>query len=266
MLCRGGSDGAMREQQAALIVQAAQRAPIPLAVNLSCREGELVALIGPSGSGKSTTLRIVAGLYQPKVGRVECKGAVWLDTSQAVNLPPHHRRVGFVFQTYALFPHMTAIDNVKAALGHRSARERDDHAKRLLALVRLDGLGSRRPAELSGGQQQRVAVARALAREPAVLLLDEPFAAVDRRTRRSLQVEMVELRKKVSVPILLVTHDIDEATALADRVCVIDAGDTLQIGTPQEIMAAPNGDRVSGALDLPSAESAIPADKPGASF
>src|SRR5258707_1211242 len=142
-----------------LRVQLVQTGPIRLAVDFSCREGELLALIGPSGSGKSTTLRAIAGLYHPAEGLVASGDTVWLDTKRGVNLAPHQRRVGFVFQSYALFPHMTALGNVAAALGHRPAGERKKRARELLALVHLDGFEERRPAALSGGQQQRVAVA-----------------------------------------------------------------------------------------------------------
>jgi molybdate transport system ATP-binding protein len=236
-----------------LHVRLQQTGPIPLAVEFSCSDGELLALIGPSGSGKTTILRAIAGLYQPAKGLVTSRDAVWLDTSRGISLAPHQRRIGLVFQNYALFPHMTAVDNVATALGHCPSHERLNRARELLSLVHLDGYAKRRPAELSGGQQQRVAVARALARDPVVLLLDEPFSAVDRRTRRKLHAELAELRRSVRIPIVLVTHDVDEAAGLADRLCVIDQGETLQIGTPTDLLAAPAGSRVAAALDLSTA-------------
>ena len=239
-----------------LHVHLRQAGPIPLAVEFSCEQGELLALIGLSGSGKTTTLRAIAGLYRPREALVRCNGAIWLDTKHGLDLPPHRRPVGLVFQTYALFPHMTALGNVVAALGHRPSNERRDRARELLSLVHLAGFERRRPAALSGGQQQRVAVARALAREPAVLLLDEPFSAVDRPTRRKLHAELAELRQAVRIPIVLVTHDIEEASGLADRMCVIDHGETLQAGRPAELLAAPANSRVALALDLPDAERA----------
>lgn len=233
-----------------LHVRLRQAGPIPLAVDLVCGAGELLALVGPSGSGKTTILRIIAGLYTPHEGRVSCGGSVWFDTAEGVALPPHQRRVGLVFQSYALFPHMSALDNVIAALAHRPRAEREPQARMLLQLVHLQGLEDRRPSALSGGQQQRVAVARALAREPAVLLLDEPFSAVDRRTRRRLHDELRELRQAISMPIVLVTHDLDEVAALADRLCVLDAGETLQTGRPADVLSAPANRRVRHALDL----------------
>jgi len=238
-------------ENSGLVVRLRQSAPIPLAVELACKSGELVALVGPSGSGKSTILRAIAGLYRPHEGYVSCSGAVWLDTMAGCYLPPHRRRVGLVFQSYALFPHMTALGNVTAALTQRPAAERVPRARALLKLVHLHGLEERRPSTLSGGEQQRVAVARALAREPDVLLLDEPFSAVDRRTRRGLHDELRDLRATVSVPIVLVTHDLEEAAKLADRLCVLDRGETLQTGRPADVLAAPASARVRAALDLP---------------
>lgn len=227
-----------------------QEGPIPLAAELACGPGELLALVGPSGSGKSTILRTIAGLYQPRDGRIVCNGNIWFDAKAGINLPPHRRSVGLVFQSYALFPHMTALGNVMAALTHRPANERVDRARALLRLVHLDGLEERRPSALSGGQQQRVAVARALGRDPDVLLLDEPFSAVDRRTRRRLHNELRELRKAVSVPIVLVTHDLDEAAGLADVLYVLDHGEILQTGRPSDVLSAPASERVCEALDL----------------
>lgn len=227
-----------------------QAGPIPLAVEFACGEGEMLALIGPSGAGKTTVLRAIAGLHRPQSGHVQCGHEVWLDTATGVDLPPYRRRAGMVFQSYALFPHLTALANVTVALGHRPRGERKARARKLLHLVNIAGLEERKPAALSGGQQQRVAVARALAREPAVLLLDEPFSAVDRHQRRRLQRELQDLRAQLKIPILLVTHDLDEAAALADRLCVIDRGETLQTGRPAELLTAPANDRVRNALDL----------------
>jgi len=233
-----------------LSVQLMQQRPIPLRAELDCGPGELVALVGPSGSGKTTILRCIAGLHRPEGGVIQCGGVHWLDLDHGVSLSPQDRCCGVVFQHYALFPHMTALQNIAAAMGHRAPRERDAHARELLELVHLAGLERRRPAELSGGQQQRVALARALARNPKVLLLDEPFAAVDRVTRRKLQRELAQLRARVKIPILMVTHDLDEARSLADRMYILYRGQTLQHGTPAELMAKPSMVRVARLLDL----------------
>jgi molybdate transport system ATP-binding protein len=224
---------------AGLQVRLRQRAPIPLDAELSCAPGELLALVGPSGSGKTTILRAVAGLNRVEDGSVRCDGTAWSDSARRIDLPPQARRVGLVFQDYALFPHMTAEANVAAALGHLPASARAARARALLALVHLDGLEARRPAALSGGQRQRVAIARALARDPAVLLLDEPYAAVDQVTRRKLQRELAQLRRTIKMPIVLVTHDLDEAAALADRMCILHRGRTLQTGAPYAVMTRP---------------------------
>jgi molybdate transport system ATP-binding protein len=231
-----------------------QDAPIRLEARLSCAPGELLALVGPSGAGKTTILRAIAGLIAPREGRVACGGEVWLDTSGGVFIRPYRRRVGLVFQSYALFPHMNALGNVAAALGHLPAAKRRERAAELLASVHLHGLEERRPAELSGGQQQRVALARALARDPAVMLLDEPFSAVDRRTRRALHEEIAELRGNLRIPMVLVTHDLGEVAALADRVCVLDAGQTLICGAPDEVLSGPMSARIRETLDLPDQE------------
>jgi len=232
-----------------LYVRLRQSRPIPLDVTLACGSGELLALVGPSGSGKTTILRCIAGLDRPVEGRVACNGALWLDAVADVDLPPQRRAVGLVFQAYALFPHLTALDNVAAALGHLPREARRSRAQELLDLVHLGGLEARRPAALSGGQQQRVALARALAREPAALLLDEPFSAVDQVTRRKLQRELAQLRRRLNMPIVLVTHDLDEARVLADRMSILHRGITLQDGPPAEVMARPRDPLVARLVD-----------------
>lgn len=233
-----------------LTLEARQTGPIPLDVSLTCAEGELLAVIGPSGSGKTTLLRTVAGLYTPAQARVVCGGEIWSDSTSGVYVPTYRRRVGFVFQSYALFPHMTALENVETALTGRDRGQRRAHAREFLRLVHLEGLERRRPAELSGGQQQRVAVARALARDPAALLLDEPFSAVDRPTRRRLHTDLAELRKAIRIPIVLVTHDLDEAADLADRLVVLDKGRVLQVAAPEKARACPANMRVAEILDV----------------
>lgn len=218
-----------------MALQVAVRSASPIRVDVAFRveAGELMALVGPSGAGKSTVLRVIAGLHRPESGQVAVAGSTWLDTAGGVDMPVHRRKVGVVFQSYALFPQMSALANVMAA--GASAVE----ARRLLALVRLDGLETRRPTALSGGQQQRVAVARALARQPDVLLLDEPFSAVDRATREDLYQEIATLRSHLDMPVILVTHDLDEARRLADRIVVMDQGAVLRAGPVDEVLIDP---------------------------
>ncbi len=233
-----------------LSIRLDQDRPIPLEIELTAAPGEILAIVGPSGSGKSTTLRCVAGLHRPGSGVIVCNGATWLDTAAGIDVPSRRRRVGLVFQSYALFPHLTALENVLESLRDRPPEGRRAEARALLARVRLDGLDDRRPWQLSGGQQQRVAVARALARRPDVLLLDEPFSAVDRVTRHRLQRELAELRRDLPMPVLLVTHDLDEAARLADRICVVHRGRSLQTGSVEDVMARPASPLVARLVDL----------------
>jgi molybdate transport system ATP-binding protein len=223
-------------------------APIPLDAAFSVEPGELLALVGHSGSGKTTILRTIAGLWGPTTAKVTVDGETWVDTRAGVALPAHRRHVGVVFQNYALFPHMTAAQNVLAAMDRPDPAE----AARLLDLVNLPGLADRRPAGLSGGQQQRVALARALARRPRVLLLDEPFSAVDRATRESLHAEILALRAHLAMPVVLVTHDMNEAQLLADRMAVIETGRILREGTTAEVMADPEALRALGVREIAS--------------
>ena len=234
-----------------LVVTAQQAGPIPLNASFRCAPGELLALVGPSGSGKTTLLRTIAGLYQPQQGRVSCAGREWFlaQSGQRHSLPPQARQIGMVFQDYALFPHLTALQNVQLAMGHLPRAQRFEQAAQWLSKVRLQGLEARYPSELSGGQRQRVALARALAREPQVLLLDEPFSAVDQVTRRRLQRELALLRQQISIPIILVTHDLEEATALADQICVLHNGVSLQQGTPEALFRKPTSPLVARLLD-----------------
>ncbi|MFN3938365.1 MAG: molybdenum ABC transporter ATP-binding protein [Gemmobacter sp.] len=230
----------------ALEVMARAKAPIPLDVAFRVEPGELMALVGHSGSGKTTLLRTIAGLWRPEAARVTVDGTTWLDTCARVDLPTHRRRVGIVFQNYALFPHMTAAQNVMAAMDTADATE----AERILDLVNLHGLADRKPAQLSGGQQQRVAVARALARKPQALLLDEPFSAVDRATRERLYAEIIELRRFLAMPVVLVTHDMNEAQLLADRMVVIEQGRVVREGTTAQVMADPEALRAMGIREV----------------
>jgi molybdate transport system ATP-binding protein len=227
-----------------------QQTPIPLDARLHCAPGEVLALVGPSGSGKSTLLRSIAGLHQSVQGRIECNGMAWFDSAAGLCMPTQQRRVGMVFQQFALFPHLSALDNVAAAMLELPVQERRQRAQRWLARMHLQGLEGRLPRQLSGGQQQRVAVARALAREPQILLLDEPFSAVDRATREALYHELAELREELRMPVILVTHDLDEATLLADRMCVLDHGSILQTATPDDMLRAPASAAVARMLGM----------------
>jgi putative spermidine/putrescine transport system ATP-binding protein len=204
-------------------------------VDLDVRPGELVALLGPSGCGKTTLLRIIAGFVEPTAGRVR------VDGEPVGHLPPHRRGIGIVFQNYALFPHMTVAENVGYGLearrvAHRAKRER---VEAMLALVRMDGFADRMPRQLSGGQQQRIALARALAVEPRILLLDEPFGALDKALRLDMQIEIKQLQRRAGITSILVTHDQEEAMSVADRIAVLDRGRVEQFSTPTETYDRP---------------------------
>ncbi len=190
-----------------------------------------VALVGPSGAGKTSVLRVIAGLTRPDAGRVELDGETWVDVERGMFLSPERRRVGLVFQEYALFPHLSVRQNV--AFG---GRERVDD---LLERFRIAHLAASRPRELSGGERQRVALARALAREPGVLLLDEPLSALDAHTKATVRVELEELLRGLELPTLIVTHDYEDAAALAETVGVLVEGQLRQIGAPEELVSRP---------------------------
>jgi molybdate transport system ATP-binding protein len=212
---------------------------LELDVALQVRPGECLALAGPSGAGKTSVLRIAAGLVRPIEGRVEANGETWLDTERGIHLPPERRRCGYVFQEYALFPHLSAWQNVAYPLRSVPRRERRAQALELLARFGLRELADARPRTLSGGERQRVALARVLARRPAVLLLDEPLSALDARTRAGASRELATVLREVEAPTLLVTHDFAEAAELGDRVGVIDSGRVVQEGTATELAATP---------------------------
>jgi molybdate transport system ATP-binding protein len=212
---------------------------LDLEVALDVEPGRCLALAGPSGAGKSTVLRIVAGLLRPERGSVRCASQTWLDTEASINLPPEERRCGYVFQDYALFEHLSAWQNVAYGLRSLPRSERRERAEALLARFGLEARAEARPRTLSGGERQRVAMARALAREPEALLLDEPLAALDARTRASAARELAALPRDAKVPAILVTHDFTEAAILGDRVAIIDQGHVIQRGTPGELAAAP---------------------------
>jgi molybdate transport system ATP-binding protein len=201
-------------------------------VELEVDAGHCLAVAGPSGAGKTTLLRALAGLTRAR-GTIECDGQTWLDTARGIDVPPEERRVGFVFQDYALFPHMTALANVQFGAHATGATE-------LLERLGIDAAtAARKPPSLSGGERQRVALARALARNPVALLLDEPLAALDPRTRGRAARELKAILASVSVPTVLVTHDFDEAAALGDEVAILDARRIVQRGPASELAAQP---------------------------
>ena len=204
-------------------------------INLQIDQGEFVTLLGASGCGKTTTLRIIAGLEQPD------SGSVWLEGKDVTNLEPNQRDVNTVFQNYALFPHMNVADNIGYGLKIRKVPKADikKKVKEMLELVQLEGFEKRKPAELSGGQKQRVAIARALANNPRVLLLDEPLGALDLQLRRTMQLELKRLQKKLGITFIYITHDQEEAINMSDRIVVMNQGQFEQIGTPDEIYNHP---------------------------
>jgi molybdate transport system ATP-binding protein len=211
----------------------------------------LHALVGPSGSGKTTALRTIAGLSNAQTGKIECDGSIWFEANDiqgiTTNLSPAQRSCGFLFQQYALFPHLSALENVCIPLYNSVAAlsDRKSLAQEWLDRMGIGELSDRMPNQLSGGQQQRVALARALARSPKILLLDEPFSAIDAPTRQSLYKTLAQLRKDLSIPILLVTHDLREADLLADRITVIDQGVGLQTAPPKILFERPRNSRVA---------------------
>lgn len=206
-------------------------------IDLSVERGAFFSFLGPSGCGKTTSLRLIAGFDQPTEGNVFIGGA------SVVGIPPHKRPVNMVFQHYALFPHMNVADNIGYGLRQRNPKPpKQEIAKMVdetLELVRLDGYGKRHVWELSGGQQQRVALARALINRPTVLLLDEPLAALDRKLRREMQIELQTLQREVGITFVLVTHDQEEALSMSDNICIMQDGRIVQAGSPRELYDQP---------------------------
>jgi putative spermidine/putrescine transport system ATP-binding protein len=219
--------------------------PAPPAVrelDLAVERGELLTLLGPSGSGKTTTLMMLAGFERPTAGRILLEGR------DIAGLPPHRRGIGVVFQSYALFPHMTVAENIAFPLEVRGVRrsERAARVRRALSLVRLEGYGDRRPSQLSGGQQQRVALARALVFEPLIVLLDEPLGALDKGLREEMQLELRALQRRLRVTMLYVTHDQQEAMTLSDRIAVFEGGRIRQLAAPRTLYEEPGNAFVAG--------------------
>ena len=222
----------------------------PINIQFECAAGNLHVLVGPSGSGKTTALRSIAGLADVH-GLIQCQDQVWLDSSKKIAMPTEQRSVGFLFQQYALFPHLTVLENVCIPLIARGVTSNDE-GHRWLKRLRIADLANRYPHKISGGQQQRVALARALARDPKALLLDEPFSAVDAPTRQNLYEALSELRQAVSLPIILVTHDLNEAIRLGDNITVIDNGASLQTSPPQQLLDKPRNARVAELVGSPN--------------
>jgi putative spermidine/putrescine transport system ATP-binding protein len=215
-------------------------------VDLEIGEGEFFTMLGPSGSGKTTLLRLIAGFERPDSGTVELGGA------DVTRQPPYVRNVNTVFQDYALFPHMSVLQNVEYGLRvRRVARaERRRRAEAALDMVRLSGLGGRKPVQLSGGQRQRVALARAIVNEPEVLLLDEPLGALDAKLRQGMQLELKRIQREVGITFIYVTHDQEEALTMSDRLAVFNQGRIEQLGTPVEVYEQPASDFVAGFIGI----------------
>ncbi|CAB49712.1 ABC transporter ATP-binding protein [Pyrococcus abyssi] len=212
-----------------------------LRVDLEVKDGELISILGPSGCGKTTTLRIIAGLERPD------KGNVLFDGRDVTFLPPYSRNIGFVFQDYALFPHMNVFKNVAFGLEVRKLprKEIERKVREVLELVGLKGFENRMPEQLSGGQQQRVALARALVIEPEVLLLDEPLSNLDAKVRESLRMEIKRIQKELGITTMYVTHDQEEAMAISDRIAVMNFGRIEQVGRPLELYYNPKTEFVA---------------------
>jgi len=215
-------------------------------VDLEVNDGEFFTLLGPSGSGKTTLLRLIAGFERPDSGRIELEGR------DITSMPPYLRNTNTVFQDYALFPHMSVAENIGYGLKVRgvSRAAREKRVQRALDMVRLAGLGRRRPNQLSGGQRQRVALARAVVNEPEVLLLDEPLGALDLKLRQEMQIELKQIQQEVGITFVYVTHDQEEALTMSDRMAVMSAGKIEQIGTPVEVYERPSSEFVAGFIGI----------------
>jgi molybdate transport system ATP-binding protein len=200
---------------------------------------ELAVLFGFSGAGKSMTLQLIAGLLKPDTGQVSLDDIVYFDSSNGTNLPPQERPFGYLFQDLALFPHMTVLENILYGAAGFPKNDKLAGARELIGAFKLAGLEDRYPSEISGGQKQRVAFARALIRQPKALLLDEPFSALDRPLRREMRRFLQEVRDKFSIPALLVTHDLEEAVAISDKIIVYEYGKIAQIDSPERVQSCP---------------------------
>lgn len=235
----------------------------PLDFSAELPDGALTALVGPSGSGKTSILRAIAGLLRVRRERVTFAGEAWSDSERGLHTPTRLRPVGLVPQSYALFPHLTVLGNVETSLSHLPRPERRAQALRCLELAHIDGLEDRYPHQLSGGQKQRVALGRAVARQPKVLLLDEPFSAVDRSTRKRLYVELRRLHEQLRTTVILVTHDLDEAAQLASHLVLVRRGRSLQSGPAAQVLTRPCCEDAARLLDIPNVfEATVEASSP----
>lgn len=221
-----------------------------LDVQLTAPGNQIIVLFGPSGAGKSMTLASIAGFAVPDFGRIVAGERVLFDSERGINLLPQQRRIGLVKQDLALFPHLTVEQNIAYGLFRQAARTQRERVEYFLHLMNLDGFAKRYPSQLSGGQQQRVALARALAPKPELLLLDEPFSALDAPTRVQLRNDLLDLQRELEIPVMFVTHDLGEAYFLADRLAVIDGGKILQMDTPGEILQHPTSLHVARAVGV----------------
>ncbi len=239
-------------------------------VSLSLAQGEMLSLLGPSGCGKTTVLRMLAGFVRPSAGAIRLRGV------DVTRKPPHRRGAALVFQNFALFPHLSVFDNIAFGL-RRRGMGREEIARRvgrLIGQMRLDGLTQRRPEALSGGQQQRVAIGRALAIEPAIVLLDEPFSSLDAKLRETTRFELRLLQQEIGFTAILVTHDQTEALSISDRIAIMQAGRLEQVGTPLDVYRRPatpfvagfvgRANTVPGGIVRPEAIRIVAADAPGA--
>jgi molybdate transport system ATP-binding protein len=244
----------MKDQSPQVIVDVEKVFPgggtITAALSFPADRHHVTVLFGPSGAGKTTILRSLAGLERPNTGRISFGAEAWFDAQAGVMIPPQKRSIGYVFQDYALFPHLTVNQNVAYGLKEVARELRASKLEKILQLVQLDGLGNRKPRELSGGQQQRVALARALVREPRLLLLDEPMSALDLPTRKHVRGEFAKLLHDLAIPTVLVTHDWTEALSLGDQLVVMVAGKVRQIGHPQKVFSAPEDIEVAHSLGV----------------
>lgn len=237
-----------------IIVEFEKRYPkgpaVRCALSLPFGHPHTLVLFGPSGSGKSTLLRCIAGLERPDAGRIECGPEIWFDGGRKRFVSPSSRSVGYLFQDYALFPHLSVERNIGYGLRDATGEDRSEAIRKMIAFCKLEGREGRYPAQLSGGEQQRVALARALLRRPELLLLDEPLSALDAPTRDQLRGDLRRFLREFRIPAIYVTHDPAEALTLADQLAVISGGEILQVGTPEAVFSRPASEAVAAIVGI----------------